>query len=64
MMNEGYQRGELNDSRKLQGYFYQVLIPIHSININIFCCLQHEDDHSPFFLNQLLEFMHIWKISR
>ncbi|XP_054447365.1 phosphatidylinositol 3-kinase C2 domain-containing subunit gamma [Pteronotus mesoamericanus] len=24
----------------------------------------HEDDHSPFFLNQLLEFMHIWKISR
>ncbi|ELK23156.1 Phosphatidylinositol-4-phosphate 3-kinase C2 domain-containing subunit gamma [Myotis davidii] len=25
---------------------------------------KHEDDHSPFFLNQLLEFMHIWKISR
>ncbi|KAF6121001.1 phosphatidylinositol-4-phosphate 3-kinase catalytic subunit type 2 gamma [Phyllostomus discolor] len=24
----------------------------------------HEDDHSHFFLNQLLEFMHIWKISR
>ncbi|KAM8777523.1 LOW QUALITY PROTEIN: phosphatidylinositol 3-kinase C2 domain-containing subunit gamma [Rhynchonycteris naso] len=25
---------------------------------------KHEDDHSQFFLNQLLEFMHIWKISR
>nr|KAF6374935.1 phosphatidylinositol-4-phosphate 3-kinase catalytic subunit type 2 gamma [Pipistrellus kuhlii] len=25
---------------------------------------KHEDDHSSFFLNQLLEFMHIWKISR
>ncbi|KAM5255051.1 phosphatidylinositol 3-kinase C2 domain-containing subunit gamma [Hipposideros larvatus] len=25
---------------------------------------KHEDDHSQFYLNQLLEFMHIWKISR
>ncbi|KAI4546113.1 hypothetical protein MG293_002668 [Ovis ammon polii] len=25
---------------------------------------QHEDDHSQFYLNQLLEFMHIWKVSR
>nr|KAF6497026.1 phosphatidylinositol-4-phosphate 3-kinase catalytic subunit type 2 gamma [Rousettus aegyptiacus] len=25
---------------------------------------KHEDDHSQFCLNQLLEFMHIWKISR
>ncbi|KAM5334166.1 phosphatidylinositol 3-kinase C2 domain-containing subunit gamma isoform 1-T4 [Glossophaga mutica] len=25
---------------------------------------KHEDDHSQFFLNELLEFMHIWKISR
>uniref|UniRef100_A0A7N5K6G8 Phosphatidylinositol 3-kinase C2 domain-containing subunit gamma n=1 Tax=Ailuropoda melanoleuca TaxID=9646 RepID=A0A7N5K6G8_AILME len=25
---------------------------------------KHEDDHSQFYLNQLLEFMHIWKVSR
>ncbi|XP_070126130.1 phosphatidylinositol 3-kinase C2 domain-containing subunit gamma isoform X9 [Equus caballus] len=25
---------------------------------------KHEDEHSQFYLNQLLEFMHIWKISR
>ncbi|XP_021546073.1 phosphatidylinositol 4-phosphate 3-kinase C2 domain-containing subunit gamma [Neomonachus schauinslandi] len=25
---------------------------------------QHEDDHSQFYLNPLLEFMHIWKVSR
>lgn len=27
-------------------------------------CRKHEDDHSQFYLNQLLEFMHIWKVSR
>ncbi|XP_014420977.2 phosphatidylinositol 4-phosphate 3-kinase C2 domain-containing subunit gamma isoform X1 [Camelus ferus] len=25
---------------------------------------KHEDDHSQFYLNQLLEYMHIWKVSR
>ncbi|PNI98289.1 PIK3C2G isoform 6 [Pan troglodytes] len=25
---------------------------------------KHEEDHSQFYLNQLLEFMHIWKVSR
>ncbi|XP_049738525.1 phosphatidylinositol 3-kinase C2 domain-containing subunit gamma isoform X2 [Elephas maximus indicus] len=25
---------------------------------------KHEDDHSHFYLNQLLEYMHIWKLSR
>lgn len=45
-------------------YFYLLLIPIHSININTVFCLQSEDDHSLFHLNQLLEFTHIWKISR
>ncbi|XP_038432862.1 phosphatidylinositol 4-phosphate 3-kinase C2 domain-containing subunit gamma isoform X2 [Canis lupus familiaris] len=25
---------------------------------------KHEDDHSQFYLKQLLEFMHIWKVSR
>ncbi|XP_012415101.1 phosphatidylinositol 3-kinase C2 domain-containing subunit gamma [Trichechus manatus latirostris] len=25
---------------------------------------KHEDDHSQFYLNQLLEYMHIWKLSR
>uniref|UniRef100_A0A2K6SZH1 Phosphatidylinositol 3-kinase C2 domain-containing subunit gamma n=1 Tax=Saimiri boliviensis boliviensis TaxID=39432 RepID=A0A2K6SZH1_SAIBB len=25
---------------------------------------KHEDDHSQFYLNQFLEFMHIWKVSR
>ncbi|XP_006866080.1 PREDICTED: phosphatidylinositol 4-phosphate 3-kinase C2 domain-containing subunit gamma [Chrysochloris asiatica] len=25
---------------------------------------KHEDDHSQFYLNQLLEHMHIWKVSR
>ncbi|XP_007942633.1 phosphatidylinositol 4-phosphate 3-kinase C2 domain-containing subunit gamma [Orycteropus afer afer] len=25
---------------------------------------KHEDDHTQFYLNQLLEYMHIWKVSR
>ncbi|KAM6214914.1 phosphatidylinositol 3-kinase C2 domain-containing subunit gamma [Rhynchocyon petersi] len=27
-------------------------------------CRKREDDHSQFYLNQLLEYMHIWKVSR